>query len=108
MRPPAAGPAPVIAFTEDNMTSLPQWDRQPIVNEAVWQFDYDGSNYNNFSTYIQATSASGSGRGNRFQHYIAGPAVIVRRRGVCGVVDVATIPEVRGNQSGDLKAARRF
>jgi hypothetical protein len=66
MRPPAAGPAPVFAFTQDNLIALPQWNRQPIVNEAIWQFDYDGSGYANYDTYIQATSVSLYGQGQQF------------------------------------------
>jgi hypothetical protein len=66
MRPPAAGPSPVFTFTPDNTTLLPQFDVQPVVNEALWQFDYDGSEYNNDETFLQATSISQYGRGNQF------------------------------------------
>jgi len=65
-RPPAAGPTPVYTFTADNMTLLPKLDRQAIVNEAVWQFDYGaggGSGYGNYNTYLEATSITTFGRG---------------------------------------------
>jgi hypothetical protein len=66
MRPPAAGPAPVFTFTEDNLTAFPKWDRQPIINEAVWQFDENGNGFANYETFAQATSISAYGRGNQF------------------------------------------
>jgi hypothetical protein len=58
MHAPAAGPTPVFAFTQDNVIGLPQWDRQPICNQMIWQFDYDGSQYGNYETFLQATSIS--------------------------------------------------
>jgi hypothetical protein len=72
MRPPAAGASPVFTFNEDNLVAFPQWDRQPIVNEAVWQFDSDGSSYQNYETFLQATSISTYGRGNQFSVTSAG------------------------------------
>jgi len=66
MRPPAAGPVPVFTFTEDNLVALPKWDRQPVINEAVWQFDYDGSSYQNYETFAQATSLSYYDQGQQF------------------------------------------
>ena len=66
MRPPAAGATPAFTFTEDNLTAFPKWDRQPVINEAVWQFDSDGSRFANYETFAQATSISAYGRGNQF------------------------------------------
>jgi hypothetical protein len=66
MRPPAAGPVPVFTFTESNLVEFPRWDRQPVINEAVWDFDYDGSNYVNRDTFAQATSMSYYLRGQQF------------------------------------------
>lgn len=66
MRAPAAGAVPVFTFTEDNMVSLPKWDRQPVVNQAVWEFDSDGGSYANDETFLQATSISQYGRGQQF------------------------------------------
>lgn len=66
MRPPAAGAEPVFTFTEDNLVGFPKWDRQPVINEAVWDFDYDGSNYQNRDTFAQATSMSYYLRGQQF------------------------------------------
>jgi hypothetical protein len=65
-RPPAAGPAPVFTFTADNMVVLPSFDRMAIVNETVWQFDYDGSNFGQYETFVEATSLSMFGQGNQF------------------------------------------
>jgi hypothetical protein len=67
-RPPAGGPVPVFTFTPDNMTILPKIDRMPILNQAVWQFDYGlngGSGYGNFNTYLQASSISQFGLGDQ-------------------------------------------
>ena len=72
MRPPAAGATPVFTFSEDNLVAFPQWDRQPVVNQAVWQFDSDGSGYGNYETFIEATSVSQYGRGNQFAISSAG------------------------------------
>jgi hypothetical protein len=66
MRPPAAGPSPVFAFTPQNLIALPEWDRQAIVNQCIWEFDYDGSQYNNYETFLQAASVSLYGQGNQF------------------------------------------
>jgi hypothetical protein len=66
MRAPAAGASPVFTFTEDNLIDFPKWDRQAIINQAVWQFDSDGGSYQNYETFIQATSVSQYGRGNQF------------------------------------------
>jgi hypothetical protein len=56
----------VFAFTADNMCVLPNIDRMPVINEAVWQFDYGGSAYGQFETFIEATSISAFGRGNQW------------------------------------------
>jgi hypothetical protein len=74
MRAPAAGASPVFTFTEDNLVEFPRWDRQPVVNEAVWQFDSDpnGSQYENYETFLQAVSISLYGRGNQFRVESAG------------------------------------
>ena len=64
--PPAAGPSPVFTFTEDNLTEFPRWDRQPVINEAVWRFDKTADGYANYETFIQASSVSQYGRGNQF------------------------------------------
>jgi hypothetical protein len=66
MRPPAAGPSPVFTFTEANLVEFPRWDRQAIVNQAIWQFDAGQSGYANYETFLQATSISLYGRGNQF------------------------------------------
>lgn len=76
-RPPAAGPSPVFTFTEDNMMVLPDYDRMDIVNEAVWSFDKDDSNsggggYDNYATYIEATSLSVFGLSSQFSVQSAG------------------------------------
>jgi hypothetical protein len=65
-RPPAAGAAAAFAFTQDNMVILPGVDRMPVINEAVWQFDYDESGYGQYETFLDATSISMFGRGNQF------------------------------------------
>jgi hypothetical protein len=61
MRPPAAGASPVFTFTEDNLVAFPQWDRQPVVNQAIWQFADQ-----NYDTFLQATSISLYGQGQQF------------------------------------------
>ena len=66
MRPPMAGAAPVFTFTESNLLTFPEWDRQPVVNAAVWSFDKTGSGYGNYNTYLQATSISQYGQGQQF------------------------------------------
>ena len=66
MRPPAAGITPVYTFTASNLVELPKWDRQPVVNQAVWQFDSDGNGFGNYETFLQATSISRYGRGQQF------------------------------------------
>jgi hypothetical protein len=66
MRQPAEGPTISYAFTADNLLELPQWDRAPIVNQAIWQFDYDGSKYANTDTFLQATSISQYAQGQQF------------------------------------------
>jgi hypothetical protein len=65
-RPFAAGPTPVFAFTQDNMMVLPAYDRLPVYNEAAWSFDYDGSQFQQDFTYVDAVSLSLFGRGNQF------------------------------------------
>ena len=65
-RPPAAGPTVAYAFTADNIVGLPQVDRMAVVNEAIWQFDYDGSGYGQYETFLEATSISTFGRGNQW------------------------------------------
>jgi hypothetical protein len=72
MRAPAAGASPVFTFTEDNLIELPRWDRQAIVNECMWEFDSNGSDYQNDDYYVQATSISLYGRGNQFRVQSAG------------------------------------
>jgi hypothetical protein len=74
MRPPAAGPSPVYTFTEANLTTFPKWDRQPIVNQAIWQFDADasGGGYANYETFLEATSISLYGQGQQFSMQSAG------------------------------------
>jgi hypothetical protein len=66
MRAPAAGPVPVYTFTEHNLTALPKCGRLPIVNQAIWDFDYDGSGYLNTDTFLQATSISQYSQGQQF------------------------------------------
>lgn len=65
-RPPAAGPTPVFTFTQNNMMVLPVIDRMDVVNEAVWSYDYDGSDYQNYATWIEATSLSVFGPGTQW------------------------------------------
>ena len=73
MRAPAAGASAAFAFTADNLVELPKWDRMPVVNQAIWQFDDDGGgNYQNYETFLQATSISQYGRGNQFSVNSAG------------------------------------
>ena len=72
MRAPAAGAVPVFTFTEDNLIEFPRWDRAPIINQAVWEFDSDGGSYQNYETFIQATSVSQYGRGNQISVQSAG------------------------------------
>jgi len=70
-KPPAAGASPVFTFTQDNMTVLPKMDRQPLMNEAVWQFDSggsdgsSGSDYGSYNTYVEADSILAFGRGDQ-------------------------------------------
>jgi hypothetical protein len=68
MRPPAAGASPVFTFNESNLVAFPSWDRQPIVNQAIWQFDDDGGSngYQNYETFLQASSISLYGQGQQF------------------------------------------
>jgi hypothetical protein len=66
MRPPAAGPTPVFTFTGDNMVVLPNIDRMPVVNEVVFKYDHDGSNFQTQRTFLEATSLSTFGRGNQW------------------------------------------
>jgi hypothetical protein len=66
MRPPMAGPSPVFTFTENNLITFPEWDRQPIVNAALWQFDKNSDGYGNYNTYLQAASISQYGQGQQF------------------------------------------
>jgi hypothetical protein len=58
-RPPAAGAAPVLTFNNQNVTVLPEWDRQPILNEIVYQADQDASGeYGSYQVYVQGGSVS--------------------------------------------------
>jgi hypothetical protein len=68
MRPPAAGATPVFTFTESNLVDFPKWERQPIVNQAIWQFDASsgGGGYANYETFLEATSISLYGQGQQF------------------------------------------
>jgi hypothetical protein len=74
MRPPAAGPTPVFTFTEANLVEFPACDRQPIVNQAVWNFDADptGGNYANSELFLEETSISLYGQGQQFSVDSAG------------------------------------
>ena len=74
MRPPAAGATPVFTFTEQNLVAFPEWDRQPVVNQAVWQFDAQpgGGGYANYETFLEATSISLYGQGQQFSMDSAG------------------------------------
>ncbi len=65
-RPPADGAAPVFAFTADNMVVLPDVDSLPVINEAVWAFDADGSDFQTRRTYLEATSITTFGRGQQW------------------------------------------
>jgi len=66
-RSPAAGPVPVFTFDEDNMTILPNVDRQEIINEIVFKLDTDsdGGDYKNELVFVDATSLSLYGRTSR-------------------------------------------
>jgi hypothetical protein len=68
MRPPAAGATPVFTFNESNLTAFPTWERQPIINQAIWQFDADssGGGYANYESFLEATSISLYGQGQQF------------------------------------------
>ncbi|HEX4311877.1 MAG TPA: hypothetical protein VHZ25_17740 [Acidobacteriaceae bacterium] len=67
-RPFAAGPAPVFAFSQDNVTVLPGYDRAPILNDLFWQLDADTQqNYSTSLLYLDATSISSFGRSNERQ-----------------------------------------
>jgi len=58
-RPPAAGPAPGYTFNESNVTVLPGWDRQAIMNEVVYQADQDsGGSYGSYQVFVQGSSVS--------------------------------------------------
>jgi hypothetical protein len=65
-RPPAAGPSAVFGFTQDNLVVLPELDRLPIVNEAIYQWDYDESEYQTECDFLQATSIELFDRGNQY------------------------------------------
>jgi len=67
-RAPAAGPSSVFAFTQDNVTVLPELDRAEILNDMLWQFDADDqSNYRTEQLYFDATSISLFQRSNERQ-----------------------------------------
>jgi hypothetical protein len=66
-RAPAAGATPVFNFTQHNVTVLPEFDRANILNDLLWAFDYDGSNYNSTALYLDATSISQFQRSNERQ-----------------------------------------
>ncbi|MDE2097873.1 MAG: hypothetical protein KGL39_11540 [Patescibacteria group bacterium] len=58
-RPPAAGPSPVITLDVTNVTVLPEWDRQPILNEVVYQADQDATGgFGSYQVYVQGGSVS--------------------------------------------------
>jgi hypothetical protein len=61
-RPPAAGVAPVYAFTGDNTIGLPEIDRMPVINEAIVRFDYDGSAYQKEMYFLESDSLGTYGR----------------------------------------------
>ncbi len=66
MRPPSSGAIPVATFTPNNMSVLPVIDRKPVVNEAVWQFDYNGDEYRSKPIYVEGSSISQFGRGDQW------------------------------------------
>ncbi len=70
-RPFQAGPTPVFAFTQDNCIALPAFDRAPILNDMLWQFDntgaYSDANYKTTLLYVDDTSITNFGRSNERQ-----------------------------------------
>jgi hypothetical protein len=70
-RPLQAGPTPVFAFTQDNCTAFPNFDRAPILNDLLWSFDntgeYSSGNFNTTLLYLDATSITNFGRSNERQ-----------------------------------------
>jgi hypothetical protein len=71
-RPLQAGPVPVFAFTQDNCTAFPNFDRAPILNDLLWQMDAAGTysnsgSHNTTLLYTDATSISNFGRSNERQ-----------------------------------------
>ncbi|HWE50462.1 MAG TPA: hypothetical protein VG273_11755 [Bryobacteraceae bacterium] len=67
-RAPGSGPSPVFAFTQDNVTVLPQYDRAPILNDLLWSMDIDSSgSYQTTLLYLDATSISQFQRSNERQ-----------------------------------------
>lgn len=72
-RAPAAGPDPVFAFTADNVCVLPDFDRAPILNNMIFQFDDDGTgSYGRKLVFLEATSISTFQRSNTRQVQSAG------------------------------------
>lgn len=66
-RPPAAGPASVFHFTADNLTVLPAVDRAEIVNEIVFEFDFDGDECRTKLVYVDGGSISTYGRARQLR-----------------------------------------
>ena len=65
-RPPAAGVSAVMAFTADNMTVLPEIDRMPVINEAIFRVDYDGSDFGTELYFLDSDSLGVFGRTQQF------------------------------------------
>jgi len=58
---PPVDVTPVFTFTENNLKEFPKWDRQAIVNQAVWKFA-DGSS----EVILEAASIGQYGNGQQF------------------------------------------
>lgn len=67
-RAPAAGATPVFAFTQDNVTVLPVYDKADILNDLLWNIDPDyQGNYDTTLLYVDATSIGNYGLSNQRQ-----------------------------------------
>jgi hypothetical protein len=67
-RAPGGGASSVFAFTQDNVTVLPEYDRAAILNDMLWSFDVDDNgSYQSTLLYLDATSISEFQRSNERQ-----------------------------------------
>jgi hypothetical protein len=46
----------LFAFSDRNMTELPEVDREPLINQVTYRLDYDGSQFQTELLFVDATS----------------------------------------------------